>query len=274
MADTFRYLYGENFPVVAPVLTAQAVAIGDLVGLSSGNVVRAEDETWIAAPSTPSAPTVAASAATRGTALTNALTGVKVSANYPWGEGDLSAAGTATPTAAFGLKVTLAALPTNALSWNVYVEDAAGSGTYKLQQVTTVSGGIIYVDSYGTGRAPAGAAPTATQMTQYNFAQRFLGVSQMRKPAAVTRVTGGGADNTIVVSTEGVYKYDCASATFAVGDLVGPAKDTGNALLSQTVAAVADATLAIGRVVEAGAALTSVKVKLFTKRAGRAASGT
>jgi hypothetical protein len=40
------------------------------------------------------------------------------------------------------------------------------------------------------------------------------------------------------------------------------------------VAAVADATLAIGRVVEAGAALTSVKVKLFTKRAGRAASGT
>lgn len=40
------YRYGETAPVLAPVLTAQAVAIGDMCALSSGNVIRAEDVTW------------------------------------------------------------------------------------------------------------------------------------------------------------------------------------------------------------------------------------
>lgn len=46
MADTYNYRRGETNPVVAKVLTIQAVALGDAVGLSSGNVIRAEDESF------------------------------------------------------------------------------------------------------------------------------------------------------------------------------------------------------------------------------------
>ena len=46
MANPVQYQYGDTNPVVAPVLTAQAVAIGDIVGLDSGSVIRAEDEAW------------------------------------------------------------------------------------------------------------------------------------------------------------------------------------------------------------------------------------
>lgn len=267
MADSNRYRYGDTSPVVAPVATAQAVSLGDAVALESNTITRAEDESWQSAVATPSAPTVAASAATRGTALTNAATGVKVSANFPWGEGALSAAGSATPTAAFGLKVTLAALPTAALSWNIYVEDSAGSGTYKLQQVTTVSAGIVYVDSYGTGAAPPSAVNTgATEMTQYNFARYFLGVSAQRKAANVATVgTGGGPANFMRASASGVFEFDCASATFVDGDLVGMAKASGNALESQKVVAVGHASLAIGRVRVGGASLTKVKVAIRSK---------
>lgn len=262
-----RFIRGDTRVTTVPVLTAQGVALGDIVGLSSGNIVRAEDATYGSTVAAPSAPTVAASAATRGTALTNALTGVKVSANFPWGEGTLSAAGTATPTAAFGLKVTLAALPQDALSWNIYVEDSAGSGTYKLQQVTTVSAGIIYVDSYGTGRVPPTAvAHTALEATQYLFANSFVGVSMQRKTAAVARVDANSEDNLISIATDGVWEFDCASATFSVADLVGCAKQSGNALESQKVVAVVDESLAIGRVAEAGTSVTRVKVKLLSKK--------
>jgi len=41
-----RYLFGETDPVVAPVLTAQAIESMDLVAQASGNVVRAEDIAW------------------------------------------------------------------------------------------------------------------------------------------------------------------------------------------------------------------------------------
>lgn len=150
-----RYLYGDTRDVVAPVLTAQAVAVGDLVGLSSGNVVRAEDETWI----------------------------------------------------------------------------------------------------------------TDTATTQANFVQKFLGASGQVKVAGTARVPANSEDNVIRVAVDGVYEFDCASATFKVGDLVGPAKATGDALESKKVVAVAGEHLAIGRVVEAGTSVTKVKVQLLSVKA-------
>lgn len=149
---TARYIRGDTSPVIAPVLTAQAVEVMDLVGLSSGNVVRASDETWLG----------------------------------------------------------------------------------------------------------------STALTQAAFARKFLGVSGQRKTAARARVDANGRDNVIRVDTEGFYLFDCASATFAVGDLVGPAKATGNALENQKVVAVADESLAIGRVAEAGTSITAVYVKLLS----------
>lgn len=150
-----RYVRGDARPVIAPVLTAQAVAVGDLVGLSSGNVVRSQDTTWT----------------------------------------------------------------------------------------------------------------TDLATTQAAFAATFLGVSAQRKVAATARVFGNSADNVMRVDTSGVFEFDCVSATFAVGDLVGPAKDTGNALLSQTVVAVASEAAAIGRVAEAGASVTKVKVQVLSVKA-------
>ena len=42
-----QYQYGDTNPIVAPILLAQEVNIGDIVGESAlGNIYRAEDETW------------------------------------------------------------------------------------------------------------------------------------------------------------------------------------------------------------------------------------
>lgn len=149
-----KYVHGETSPVIAPVLTAQAVAVCDLVGLSSGNVVRAEDQAW----------------------------------------------------------------------------------------------------------------DTDLATTQAAFVALFLGVSGQRKTANVARVDGNSEDNRIRVDAEGVYEYDCASASFAVGDLVGPAKQSGNALESQKVVAAGSESVAIGRVAEATSSATKVKVRILSAK--------
>lgn len=102
--------------------------------------------------------------------------------------------------------------------------------------------------------------------TQTDFvALPFVGVAAQTKLANVARVFGNGADNVIRVDTAGVFEFDIASATVEVGNLVGPAKDTGNNLLSQTVAVVSALTKAIGVVVERGTTVTRVKVRLLSK---------
>jgi len=40
------YNYGSTNPVVAPVATASAIKVGDLVAISSGNAISAADFTW------------------------------------------------------------------------------------------------------------------------------------------------------------------------------------------------------------------------------------
>lgn len=147
-----QYSYGDTRPVLAPVETAQAVAVGDLVGLSSGNVVRAEDESW----------------------------------------------------------------------------------------------------------------DTSLLVTQRNFVRKFLGVSAQKKVSGTAKPYGNSLDNRMRVDSDGVFEFDCASASFAVGDLVGPAKQSGNALESQKVVAVTYEDASIGRVVEATSSQTRVKVKLHS----------
>lgn len=257
---------GDVRPRKVGILTAQAVAQYDLVGLSSGNAVRSEDETWASAVATPSAPTVADGAVDVGGPFTNAATGVKVSVMFPWGEGALSNAGSATPTAKALLKVTLAALPAPGLYWCIYVETAAGSGTYKLWG-TSYTGSIIMVDSYGVGRTPPTAVNSgALEITQYNFAQKFAGLSHQTKAASTARVYGASEDNKLIVHTGGCFQGDCASATFAAGDYLGPAKQSGNALESQKLVAVAGEALAVAQVIEAGSSITTVKFELLTQK--------
>lgn len=46
MANKFRYRRGATDPVIAAVITAEAIEISDLVGLSSGNLYPAADHPW------------------------------------------------------------------------------------------------------------------------------------------------------------------------------------------------------------------------------------
>lgn len=81
---------------------------------------------------------------------------------------------------------------------------------------------------------------TSLAVTQETAIDTFLGIAQER-----SRV---GDVEPIRVDTHGVHEFDCAAATFELGALVGPAKQSGNALENQKVVAVATTDLAIGRV--------------------------
>lgn len=274
MANKQRYLFGDARPTKLPWKLAYAIYQGDMVYKDANDTVVLPDDgtptlqpvkaagslAWQAGVDTPSAPTVADTASDVNSGLTNALTGVKVSYNFPWGEGALSDAGTATPTAQAGLILTAVALPTNVLSRNIYVETAAGSGTYKLYGVD--HGEATIITGYGVGRTPPTAVSTGNlQVTQYTFAQSFMGVSAQFYNG--TDATYGVKDGYVRVDAGGTFFFDCASANFDAGDLVGPAQASTNALEPQKVVAVADKALAIGRVHEGGDALTVVRVDVF-----------
>lgn len=73
---------------------------------------------------------------------------------------------------------------------------------------------------------------------------------------------------TVGIRPKGVFEFDSASASYAVGDLVGPAGnavDTTYHLENQKVAAVAAESMAIGRVERATSSATKVLVRLFSK---------
>lgn len=269
------YRYGEPSPVKMPWKTAVAVNTGDLVyqDSSDSNTVKpASSLTWGTAVATPSAPTVADGAHAIGTALTNAATGVKVSYQFPWGEGALSNAGSVTPTAGAAIKLSGLAIPSPAIGLNVYTETSAGSGTYALYTQYAVQPGQQgigdqFIMGYGQGQAPPSSTvpSTALEVTQYTFAKSFAGVA-----AQAYDGTNGSAyginDGNLRVDTTGVFDFACASATFNVGDYIGPAKDTGNNLYQQKVVGVSGAALAIGRVEVGGTSLTTVRVRLFGQR--------
>lgn len=294
VADTFRYRYGETDPVSMPFLqnNTELVAIGDFVygdasnQQSSQNTVRqAGNFTWGTAVATPSAPTVANTTTTLATGLTNGATGVKISYVFPWGEGTLSAAGSATPTANAGIIMTGVAVPAPVVAVNVYVESAAGSGTYLLYnsypvlpQRPDLGGqgiGNVVITGYGVGTAPyagnaSGAAVTsaALDVTQYNFGKKFMGVAAQRWNGPTNYVNSaitafGMKDGLLRFNTAGVYDFACASASFNMGDLLGVAKDTGNNLCNQKVVAVAHRSLAVAVCVKAAATVTTVRGRLI-----------
>lgn len=92
--------------------------------------------------------------------------------------------------------------------------------------------------------------------TQEEFHDLFLGVAMQKSIA--------GDVNPIRVATEGIFEFDCASANFEVGDLVGTAKQTGNGIETQKVVAVATANLAVGRVAKRGTSVTKVWVEIIS----------
>ncbi len=110
--------------------------------------------------------------------------------------------------------------------------------------VTIQIGDLVAQDSSGNV-TPANVFTWTTDLptTQTAFQASFLGVAMQRSLSTDT--------DPIRVATSGVFEMACASATFNVGDLVGPAKDTGNLLLNQSVVSVGgggNEGKAIGRV--------------------------
>ena len=91
---------------------------------------------------------------------------------------------------------------------------------------------------------PASAmTPLGTLATTLEaFDDNFVGVAMQCSPV--------GSADPIRVATTGVFEYECASATFDVGDLIG-GNDAGSSELdAQIVDGVATLNLAIGRCVK------------------------
>lgn len=90
---------------------------------------------------------------------------------------------------------------------------------------------------------PASLQPDAgtKQLNQQVFQDKFLGVAMQASAA--------GQTVPIRVATTGVFEFDCTSATYELGDLVGPNENAaGTALLNQTVEKVVVLSSAIARV--------------------------
>lgn len=130
----------------------------------------------------------------------------------------------------------------------------------KASGTTIAIGDLIYRDG-GASNVPKPAASlawdTSLAVTQETFHDSFLGVALSAGRSADT--------DKIRIATSGIFEFDCASATFAAGALVGPAKQSGNALESQKVVSVATANLAIGRVEQDyTSATTRVRVRVMS----------
>lgn len=129
---------------------------------------------------------------------------------------------------------------------------------YAVDSATVISvGDMCWLDTNDAKPAYDFAWDTDLATTQRAFAQKFVGMSQDRSQA--------GETDEVSVAKNGVFEFDCASATFEVGDLVGPTATSTN-LDNQKVVAVATEDLAIGRVYQREAsAVTKVKVQIITK---------
>lgn len=96
-------------------------------------------------------------------------------------------------------------------------------------------------------------------------AQNQAGARDVFVGVALRSYTTGNAITTIPIATRGIFEFDCSSASFNIGDLVGPA-GTGAAsavgLSNSIVEAVAFASLAIGKVARRGVSITRVQVEI------------
>jgi hypothetical protein len=110
-------------------------------------------------------------------------------------------------------------------------------------------GDLLWLDTDDAKPAADKAWDTNIATTQEAFHDVFLGLALEQSRAGDTAP--------ISVATGGLVEFDCAAATFELGALVGPAKQTGNAIESQKVVSVATANLAIGRVAKRYASNTT-----------------
>lgn len=120
------------------------------------------------------------------------------------------------------------------------------------------AGDAVFNNTDDARPASAFTWDTNLAITGANFAAKFLGVASEASPA--------GATKQITIRRRGVFEFDCASATFEQGDLVGMDDNSGpTALEDQKVIAVGEEGFhAIGRAHKRyGSATTRVEVEIF-----------
>lgn len=115
-------------------------------------------------------------------------------------------------------------------------------------------GDMLFLDTDDVKPASSIAAGSSLALTQEAFHDKFAGI-------AAQQSRSGDTDD-IRVDTKGVHEFPCESATFEVGDLIGPAVGSGFAIVDQKVVKVATANLAIGRCAKRGTSVTKVMVKI------------
>jgi hypothetical protein len=101
-------------------------------------------------------------------------------------------------------------------------------------------GDLVFLDTDDIKPAAAQSDQGSEAGNQQLFHDGFAGVAMQASAA--------GDTHPVRVATTGVFEFDCAAATFEVGDLVGVDENgAGSALLNQSAAVVAGADAAIGR---------------------------
>lgn len=123
-------------------------------------------------------------------------------------------------------------------------------------------GDLVWLDSDDVKPADQSSYAGGLATAQETLVDSFLGVAMQRSRS--------GDTDPIRIATTGVFEFDCAAATFEIGDLVGADDNTTpDALLPQQVIAVDDAARAIGVVVERHTAnTTSVLVRITSSLEG------
>lgn len=125
----------------------------------------------------------------------------------------------------------------------------AGTGERELRFVRVLSatvirvGDMLFLDS-GTAK-PANSFTWTTNLatTRANFAAVFLGI------AVQASANGETDDIQVDVGPQGSYICGCSLAVFEIGDMITPAQDGSNSLLSSNVIEkTATKAAAIGRV--------------------------
>ena len=104
-------------------------------------------------------------------------------------------------------------------------------------------GDLVYLDTDVLRPASSQTDQGTLAANQELFHDNFLGVAMQHSPS--------DSSAAIRVATTGVFEFDCLSATFEIGDLIGSTEDPlGTELESQFVEQVAAENLAVGRCVK------------------------
>lgn len=128
---------------------------------------------------------------------------------------------------------------------------------FDVDSATVISiGDMVWLDTDDVKPASDFTWDTDLITTQKAFYENFVGIAMDRSRSGDTAK--------IAVAKNGNFEMDCASASFEVGDLLGPAKQSGNYLENQKVAAVVPANAAMGSCSQKTASETRVLVDIRT----------